>query len=126
MIRTLVRSSMAVLAVTLCGCSMFQPDKQTLSINCTVPDTIVKVNGDRFNCPAKVDVRRDIKVMLEASKEGYEPYFKTIDYHFSTSAKWDAIGAICWLVPAIGFLSPGAWDLDQTELNIELFAVAKK
>lgn len=117
--------SIAVL-VSLFGCSAFRPDKQTLNITCTVPGTVVKVNGERFDCPTKTDVRRDSKVIIEASKEGYEPFSKTIAYHLSTSAKWDAVGTVCWFFPVFGFFSPGAWDLDQTDVTIQLYPLANK
>jgi hypothetical protein len=126
MISIIFRYILFIGFIALCGCSMFQPDKQTLNITCNPTDMIVKVNGDRFDCPVRVDVRRDSKVLLEASKEGYEPYAKSIDYHFSTSAKWDAVGTVCWGFPVIGLLFPGAWNLDQTEFKIELFPIVKK
>lgn len=108
------------------GCSMMQSDKQTLNINCTVPGTVLKVNGDRFDCPAKVDVRRDSKVIIGASKEGHEPYLKTVDYHLSTAAKWDMVGTVFWFFPVFGLMSPGAWEIDQTDFNIQLFAQSTK
>lgn len=32
---------------------------------------------------------------------------------------------VCWFFPVFGFLSPGAWDLDQTEFNIVLIPMEK-
>lgn len=117
-ISKMVLTALAILIIT--GCSMFQPDKQTLKINCNPQDVILKVDGDQYNCPGEVSVRRDKKIQLEAYKVGYDRYTKLINYHLSTSAKWDAVGTIAWFFPVFGFLSPGAWDLDETEINVVL------
>lgn len=111
---------LTALTIIISGCSTFQPDKQTLKINCTPPDVILKVDGDKYNCPCEVSVRRDKKIQVEAYKDGYDKYSKLIDYHLSSSAKWDALGTVCWFFPVFGFLSPGAWDLDETEINVVL------
>lgn len=116
-----IKMVLTVLAIcVISGCSMFQPDKQTLKISCNVPDTILKVDGDQHKCPAEVNVRRDKKIQIEAYKTGYDRYLKSIDYHLSSSAKWDAVGTVCWFFPVFGLLTPGAWDLDETEINVVL------
>ena len=111
---------LTALAILIAGCSTFQPDKQTLKINCNPQDAILKVDGDQYNCPGEISVRRDKKIQVEAYKIGYDRYTKLIDYHLSTSAKWDAVGTIVWFFPVFGFISPGAWDLDETEINVVL------
>jgi len=116
-----IKMVLTVLAICFTsGCSMFQPDKQTLKISCNIPDTILKVDGDQHKCPTEVNVRRDKKIQIEAYKTGYDRYLKSIDYHLSSSAKWDAVGTICWFFPVFGLLSPGAWNLDETEINVVL------
>lgn len=102
------------------GCSLFQPEKQTVKFTCNIPETILKVDGDQYNCPSEVSVRRDKKIQIEAYKAGYDKYSKLIDYHMSASAKWDVAGTVCWFFPVFGFLSPGAWDLDETEISVVL------
>lgn len=115
-----IKMVLTALTILITGCSTFQPDKQTLKINCNPQDVILKVDGDQHNCPGEVSVRRNKKIQIEAYKTGYDKYTKLIDYHLSTSAKWDAVGTVCWFFPVFGFLSPGAWDLDETEINIVL------
>lgn len=111
---------LAALVIMTAGCSTFQPDKQALKINCNIPETTLKVDGDQYSCPSIVNVRRDKKIQIEAYKTGYDRYSKTIDYHLSSSAKWDAVGTVCWFFPVFGLLSPGAWDLDETEISVVL------
>ena len=115
-----------VLALLMMGCSTAQPVHQTIKMNCNIPDTIVKVNGDRHDCPGEVKVRRDSKVTIEAYKDGYDKYSKIIDYHLSDTAKLDAVGTVFFFFPVFGLLSPGAWDLDETEVNIILNQMKKE
>ena len=116
-----VKSKMIFLSLLLlAGCSTTRPDMQTLNINCH-PDVILKVNGDRYVCPAKVDVRRDKTSIIEATQPGYDNYRKEIGCHLSSQAKADAVGTAFLFFPVFGLLSPGAWDLDQTEINIILY-----
>lgn len=115
-----IKLVLTALTILVTGCSTFQPDKQTLKINCNPQDIILKVDGDQHNCPGEISVRRDKKIQIEAYKAGYDRYTKLIDYHLSTAAKWDAVGTVAWFFPVFGFLSPGAWDLDETEINVVL------
>ena len=109
-----------VIGVLLLGCSATRPNKQTLKINCNIPGTIVRVNGDMCECPGQIDVRRDSKVMIEAYKDGYDRFTKTVNYHLSSTAKADIVGTVFLFFPVFGMLSPGAWDLDQTEVEVIL------
>jgi len=70
--------------------------------------------------PRRSKCQKRQKIQIEAYKTGYDRYLKSIDYHLSSSAKWDAVGTVCWFFPVFGLLSPGAWDLDETEINVVL------
>ena len=111
---------LAAIVISTTGCSMFQPEKQAIKFTCNIPETVLKVDGDQYNCPGVVSVRRDKKIQIEATKTGYDKYSKLIDYHLSSSAKWDAVGTVCWFFPVFGLLTPGAWDLDETEISVVL------
>jgi hypothetical protein len=84
----------------------------------------LKVNGDRFNCPAEIKVRRNNYVLIEAEKEGYENYIKSIDYHLNGTGITDAVGAAIWYIPGVGLMVPGAWDLDETEITVDLYPIS--
>lgn len=109
-----------LLSASLIACSAFRPSNETLRINCNVPETTLKVNGDKYKCPGEVKVRRDSKVTVEGSKEGYDTYNKLIDYHLSSTAKLDIVGTCLFFFPIIGLAFPGAWDLDETTINVVL------
>lgn len=109
-----------ILIATMSACSAFRPNKQLVKYSCNVPETILKINGDTYACPGELDLRRDSKLIIEAYKDGYDKYQKTVDYHFSTSAKWDVVGTAFFFFPVIGLFYPGAWDLDETNINVVL------
>ncbi len=102
------------------SCSAFNPKTQVVSVSCKPADAKVIINGARFDCPAKMHARRDKKLVLEAYRDGYEPYKETIDYHLNQTGEYDIAGSIFIIIPIIGLFFPGAWDLDQTEFEIQL------
>lgn len=111
---------LVMLLVILSGCSLFRADKQAINIHCNQDGVTLKVDGDTKVCPISVEVRRDKKIFVEAYKNGHDKYSKTIDYHLSTSGKWDVGGTFLFFFPVFGLVSPGAWDLDETEINVVL------
>jgi len=118
--------TIAILAFLAVGCSAMKPHTQALKITCNVPDAIVKVNGDRVDVPGEIQVRRNSDgVLIEGYKEGYDRYNKTIYSHMSETAIADIVGTAVFLLPVFGLMSPGAWDLDQTEVHVVLNEVKK-
>ncbi len=107
------------------ACSAFNPSTQIISVNCNPADTKVVINGSRFDCPAKMHVRRDKQLVVEAYRDGYEPYKEMIDYHLNKTGEYDIAGTIFIIVPIFGLLFPGAWDLDQTDIDIQLTPVGQ-
>lgn len=107
------------------ACSAFNPSTQIVSVNCNPADTKLIVNGNRLDCPTKMPARRDKQLVVEAYREGYEPYKETIDYHLNKMGEYDIAGTIFIIVPIFGLLFPGAWDLDQTEIDIQLTPVGQ-
>jgi hypothetical protein len=104
----------------LTGCSAFRPFNQTIHIDCAQKGVQLKVNGDSYPCSAEVSVRRNQAVDIRASKDGYPSQQRTIKYQISTTGVLDLAGGIIFLVPAIGLVFPGAFDLDTTSLFFDL------
>jgi hypothetical protein len=104
----------------LAGCSIFRPPDQILHVDCEQGEVQLKVNGQPYTCPAEVPVRRNRAVNVLASKKGFPTQQRTIPFQISTTGILDLAGGIIILVPAIGLAFPGAFDLDTTELYIDL------
>lgn len=111
---------MGLAMLSLVGCSAFKDSTQPVTILCPVPGTTVLVNGQKASCGSTVELQRDRMATLEAYAKGYNPLSRNIGYHLSTAGKWDIAGTVLLGVPAIGLLTAGAWDLDQTELALNL------
>ena len=111
----------AVLLATSTGCSAFRGEMQTMNINCSPPDSVLMVNGQRYTPPAQVSVKRNRDVSIQCYKDGFAPYQRTIGNHFNTTGVLDVVGGCIFLVPFIGLCTPGAWSLDETDVTIALF-----
>lgn len=110
----------AVIAFANFGCSAFKSSTQTIAVTCNPSDSILMINGQKYHSPAQVRVKRNRDVAINCYKEGYFSYQRTVGNHFATTGVLDAIGTALILVPGIGLFCSGAWDLDDTEVNIEL------
>jgi hypothetical protein len=104
------------------GCSTLKSSTQQINITCTPTEGVTLiVNGQKQKqCPIQMDVPRNQKLQIEAAKDNYLPYNKTVDHHLSTTAKLDMAGICVTFFSGFGLLAPGAWDLDETSIDIVL------
>lgn len=106
------------------GCSAFRSSTQILTINTSVPDAIISVNGASVGrSPLSTPVRRNRDVTIQAYKDGYVPVGRVIGNHFNGTGALDAVGCVFWLLPGIGLLSSGAWSLDETNIMLQLYPI---
>jgi len=105
----------------LTACSAFRPANQTMNLICSEQDAICTVNGQRHNTPASINVKRNRNVSIQCYKDGYVPASRTVNHHLSTTGVLDIVGTLLILVPGIGLLTPGAWDLDETDVTMQLY-----
>jgi hypothetical protein len=64
---------------------------------------------------------------IEAYKDGYQPYKKTVSYHGNTTfIILDVVGGCMWAVPFLGLLTPGTKDLDETDIFVKLMSVSNQ
>jgi tetratricopeptide (TPR) repeat protein len=108
------------LVILLTGCSTFKPSTQTVSFTCEQKDVVLVVSGQRHNCPTTIEIPRNREFAVQAYKDGYMPYQRTISYHMNESAMLDTIGTAIFLAPVIGLMTPGSRDLDETNIHIIL------
>ena len=114
----MIKKSVCVLLVCIMvsvvtGCSFFAPYKQNIYINGTPADATVVVNGNVVKIPATIEVARNKNLTIIAHKEGFKPYKVTTGYSLNTIGTLDAIGCYLLLLPGLGLLSPGAWELSN-------------
>jgi hypothetical protein len=119
--KALMSIMISISLLMLTACSAFRPSTQMINLRCSEPDAICTVNGQRYTAPASISVNRNRDVSIQCYKEGYVPSIRTIGNHLSTAAVLDIVGTVLILVPAVGLLTPGAWDLDETNVSMQLY-----
>ena len=109
------------LVAMISGCSTFKSNKYTdVSVNCKPDNSIAGVNGERKESPSKFSVITNKDIDVSCQKPGYITSTTKVRTHITTTGILDAIGGLLFLVPAIGLISPGAWDLDQKDFEMTL------
>lgn len=109
-----------ILIILLAGCSAFQPFTQPVKFNCNPDGVTLVINGQKKECPITVDLPRNREMSIEGYKDGYMPYQRTVSYHNSVMFYLDIIGTCIFLLPVIGLMTPGARDLDETDISVIL------
>ena len=108
------------------GCSFLAPGTQRLFIRTSEPDAKVYLNGSLIGQGSlSYQVNRGQKVEVTVQKEGFFPGVRTIERSLSVPGRLDAVGTYLILVPALGLMSPGAYQLDTTEIDIRLIEIPK-
>ena len=104
------------------GCSTLNSSTQQIKIACTPNDgvTLIVNSQKQPQCPIQMDVPRNKKLTIEAVKDDYLPYSKTIDYHLNSIGTLDTVGIVFTFFSVFGLLSAGAWDLNETSIDIVL------
>ena len=84
-----------LLAFSVLGCSIFQSPMQMINIKC-VPerDVVLIVNGKISQCPIVMEVERNKDLLVQAHKDGFKPYERTVKPQLSDTGKLDTLGFI--------------------------------
>ena len=103
------------------GCSAFQPSIQNVTVSTTTPGATIKANGvTKGQSPLTFAAKRDQDLNLIAVKPGFQDSVLQIPRQTSGTFMLDAVGGFIWLVPWIGLLTPGAYQLSQTQVELPL------
>jgi PEGA domain len=103
------------------GCSAFQPSTQNVTVSTTTPGALIKANGvTKGQSPITFAAKRDQDLNLIAVKPGYQDSVLQIPRQTSGTFMLDAVGGFIWLIPWIGLLTPGAYQLSQTQVELPL------
>ena len=110
-----------VVAMTFPGCSFFRSSTQILSITSDQPDAEIFVNGSMVGKGAvALPVKRNETVRVRVKKEGYITAQRLIENSLNTTGTLDLCGGCIILLPILGFLSPGAFSLDEENVKITM------
>ena len=117
---------LAMLVMLLCGCSIFNNHEQTLRINSTPRDATAYINGKAHACPLELSVPRDEDVNIRVEKVGFYPFETVTRKTLSGYGITDAVSAGFLLFPAIGLMTPGAWELTKTDFDVLLVPIPQR
>ncbi len=109
-----------LLITSLAGCSLIQPSTQPVTIVPSNQNAQIYVDGNMIGKgPQTVQLKRNAahSIMAKCPKSAG---VAGIDKSLSTTGILDIIGGIIILVPFIGLLSPGAYDLSPTSLSVAI------
>ncbi|MBU6182166.1 MAG: PEGA domain-containing protein [Verrucomicrobia bacterium] len=111
----------ATLAIALTSCSAFQPARQDVTVNTTTPGATIKANGVTVGTsPVTFSAKRNQDLNLVATKPGYQASVMQISRQTSGTFALDLIGGWFLLLPWIGLLTPGAYELSSTQVEMPL------
>ena len=103
------------------GCSLLVPATRNFSVTSSTEEAEIYVNGQFIGKTAgSIVVPRNQSIQIMAKKKGYQPTIRTINTKLSATGVWDIIGGSIFLVPFIGLLAPGAYDLEVHNVNVIL------
>jgi hypothetical protein len=111
----------ATLAIALSACSAFQPARQNVTVNTTTPGATIKANGVTVGTsPVTFAAKRNQDLNLVATKPGYQASVMQVSRQTSNTFALDLIGGWFFLLPWIGLLTPGAYELSNTQVEMPM------
>jgi hypothetical protein len=104
------------------GCSLFVPSHETVMVTTSEADADIFINGN-FAGKGTVtsSVKRNANVSIMAKKEGFQPATRSISKTLSTTGLVDVVGGFIFLIPFVGLMAPGAWDLSEQNISIMMY-----
>lgn len=103
------------------GCSLVVPTTTKLTVNSIPDDAEIYINGKFVGKgTGSLDVKKNRTAVIMAKRTGYSPTSQSVNTRISTTGILDIIGGLVFLVPFLGFLSPGAWTLETNNISVVL------
>lgn len=123
--RTIHRLSSLLSAAAIClalpACSAFQPPTQNVTVATTTPGATIKANGVTVGqSPVTFKAKRNRDLNLIATKPGYNDSAMVVSRQTSGTFMLDLVGGFFFLVPWVGILTPGAYELSSTQVEMPL------
>lgn len=106
------------LAVVAPGCSLFVADKQAVRITASDPQAKILVDGQEVGTgTAAVQLKKNRSHTILA-QSGARQGAATVGKRISTTGVLDIAGGCLFLVPFLGVLGPGFWQLQSDEVAV--------
>jgi hypothetical protein len=113
--------SMTLLASITASCSIFAPISKNVRFN-SKNAQYVEVDGNSYGLPAVVKVNKWFGCdYVFIPKKGYAEAAGSVGSHPSSLFFIDFVAGWFWLVPWIGCITPGGWELETTNVHPHLY-----
>lgn len=110
----------SILIIKLAGCSLIQPSTQPVTISPSNQNAKIFVNGNLIGKgPQTVQLKRNTTHSIMA-KCPNSSGVASIDKNMSTTGVLDVVGGLIFLVPFVGLLSPGAYELSPSSISVAI------
>jgi len=115
-------SCAVVLAASLASssCSLFVRSTQPVVITPSDPQAEVYVDGNLVGKGVTTVALKRNRPHAFMAKVGDRTGTASTTYGVSTTGVVDIIGGVLWLVPFLGVLGPGFYELDQDQIHIAI------
>lgn len=101
------------------GCSLFRSSTQPITVSATDPMAELFADGQPIGVgTATVNLKRNESHVFTAKMADGRAGTAQVGRSLSDTAMLDIVGGILFLLPFVGLLAPGAWDLDLTTVVI--------
>ena len=110
----------AVLTLFVSGCSFGAPQQQSFSVTAVPEDASIYINGRKVRSGQAVDVNRNKALSIAVSAPGYYSEQRSVGKILSKYGMIDGVAGCFLLVPWVGLLADGAWELELEAIHLEL------
>lgn len=118
---TILKTSIAILTcLATSSCSLFSSSTELITIEASNPKATIRVNGQAVGVGSVATPLKKNKSHAITADYGNERGMAVIDSHMSTTGKLDIVGGIFFLLPFLGFINEGAWELDPDYVRIDM------
>jgi hypothetical protein len=107
--------------IVLPGCSCFRPSTESVTVSASDSEAEIFADGQHIGTGAgTAHLKRNESHSFMAKMKDGRAGTAQVGRSMSTTATLDIIGGIFFLIPFVGLLAPGAWDLDATSIQIAI------
>jgi hypothetical protein len=111
--------SMITLVMFLPACSAFRSATVPFTVTAEPQDAEIYINGmPAGKGTASMAVQRNRNVQVMVRRDGCDSIQRSIGKHLSVTGVLDIVGGILILVPFVGLVTPGAFDLDEENIAV--------
>ncbi|MBQ2380125.1 MAG: hypothetical protein II295_07015, partial [Akkermansia sp.] len=110
-----------IVCLATTSCSLLSSGTQKVRIETNKPDCVIKADGVVVGRGEMVVARlKKNKSHVITAQNGNQKGMAVLDSELSLTGKLDFVGGLFYLIPFIGFVSAGAWELDREVVIIDV------